>query len=68
MSERKENKDRIFGSAKNYIPCYINDEYGNMKQALFTDIEIKKALERGNKNPEDFESQSFFESWLKIFD
>lgn len=48
-----DNKSRKFGSATSYIVGYVRDHEGNVLGALFTDKEIKNALERAGKNPED---------------
>jgi hypothetical protein len=52
--EKVENKDRKFGSRLIYYPCVIDG-----KKALFTENQLKIAIERGKKNTEDFEEESF---------
>ena len=57
--EKVENKNRKFGSCLVYFPCIIDGE-----KALFTNHELRTAIERGKINTEDFEEKSF---WEKIF-
>ena len=63
--EQTENKERKFGSANSYYPCYLITIDGYSQPCLFTDAEIAKAMERGNKNPEDIDD---YDSWLEMFD
>jgi len=62
-----KNKDRKFGSALSYFPCYFQDMDGNMHPILFTEAEIEKAKERADKNPEDFTPDEYAK-WLELFD
>ena len=57
-SEKVDNKERKFGSSLEYFPCLIDDN-----KALFTKNELDIAIERANKNLEDFEEDGFL-SWL----
>lgn len=63
--EKVENKDRKFGSATEYFPCYIIRLDGTEAPALFTQHQIEEAVERAEKNPEDVEERA---AWLnRIF-
>jgi hypothetical protein len=56
-----ENKDRLFGSASQYIAVQVEDADGsNERCILFTDAEILKAEERAKRNPEDLTEKGFF--------
>jgi hypothetical protein len=60
------NKLRKFGSAKEYVPVIIEEENGTIRKALFTKKAIEVAIERAEKNSEDFidEWESF---WDRLF-
>ncbi len=53
MMEEVENKERKFGSTLNYYPAYIVMSDGEELPALFTSDQLKDAMERAAKNPED---------------
>ncbi|MEX1383656.1 hypothetical protein [Lutibacter sp.] len=60
------NKNRKFGSAKNYISIQVEDSNGrNERCLLFTKAEIARAEERAEKNIEDLTKKNFF---TKLFD
>lgn len=54
ISEKVENKDRMFGSNTEYLPVRIVFPSGRESQALFTVNDIRVGIKRGEKNPEDF--------------
>lgn len=54
LEEKVDNKERKFGSNTEYFPCLIGEE-----KALFTENELKIAIERAKINMEDFEEESF---------
>lgn len=54
-NEVVENKDRHFGSNLVYFPCMIETEHGTEEPALFTEDQIKIAINRAKINPEDIE-------------
>jgi hypothetical protein len=64
LREEVKNKDRKFGSNKEYYPSYVELEDGRKVPALFTKHQIQEAMERAEKNPEDVpeEHQTFLES------
>ena len=64
--ERISNDERIFGSAKHYYPCRIKTEDGEELVALFTEDQLKIAIARAGKNPEDVEKTKSF--LTKFFD
>lgn len=53
MSEAVENKERRFGSAAQYYPCFVINLSGNKVPALFTKDQIRIAMRRAKSNPED---------------
>jgi hypothetical protein len=62
MAQRVENKDRRFGSADSYL--HISHEGIDY---LFTDAEIEKAIERAQRNKEDFTAQGgMFRKFLSL--
>lgn len=61
IEELVENKDRKFGSALEYYPTRIEDEDGQVFNALFTKNEIEVAMERAEANPEDIPKVTFLE-------
>jgi len=50
--ELVSNKDRKFGSADEYFPCFLEKD-GEKIPMLFTHSDIQVAVERAQKNPED---------------
>lgn len=66
MDEVIFNKDRKFGSARYYFPCKVTNAKGEEKPAMFSGSQIKLAIARADKNPEDFpqETKSF---WKRLF-
>ena len=54
LSEKVENKDRLFGSAKEYLPVNIVCSNGTELKGLFTVGAVREAIKRGDANPEDF--------------
>ncbi len=65
LKEELQNKERKFGSNLNYYPAKVHLVDGKEMSALFTLDQIKDAMERAMRNPEDLpkEHSSFF-SWL----
>lgn len=62
LSEEVENTERKFGSTTRYLPAYIVDEGENEVAAMFTEHEIRVAVERALENPEDMPGEKgFFE-------
>ena len=61
LTERVNNKDRVFGANRNYFPCYVEREDGTVVPALFTRSAIEAAVLRATKNPEDVPEKA---SWL----
>jgi hypothetical protein len=47
------NQEGKFGSADTYYAIRLQLENGEEKTALFTEHELKTAVERAEKNPED---------------
>lgn len=66
FSEKLENKKRKSAAARFYYPAEIVLKNGTTKKALFTSNELMSAIERANKNPENFpvSSDSF---WRRYF-
>ena len=52
LNEVVENEQPYRTATKTYYPAYINYD-GELKPALFTISDIKKAITRGEKNIED---------------
>lgn len=69
IDERVVNKDRKFGEAKHYYPCRIVGIHGTELDAAFTRNVLEEAIERGNKNKEDFvdNDDSFVYKLIKLF-
>lgn len=65
MNEVVDNKERKFGSALQYYPAKVKTKTGESKVALFTDNELKIAMERAEINPEDIPQSSSI--WDAIF-
>ena len=63
MSE-VENKLKHFAANSTYNHIRAQFPNGEEKSLLFTDNEIKKALERANKNPEDLPKVSWIRNIL----
>jgi hypothetical protein len=63
--EKVRNKNRLFGSTTDYFPVFIKLDDGKETPALFTENELKVAMERAAKNPEDISTAGggFFK-WL----
>lgn len=60
------NKGRKFGASPDYFPCVLVDDDGSEIPMLFTGNQLKVAMERASKNPEDIpeaEGKTFWE-WL----
>jgi len=58
------NKERKFGAAPKYYPCMLVDHDGSEVPMLFTSNQLKVAMERASKNPEDIEGGKSFWEWL----
>jgi len=55
------NENRAFGSAESYYACWVEDEKGgNERCILFTEAELKRAVDRANKNREDLTKLNIF--------
>lgn len=68
-----ENLEPRTSSAKYYYPCRVITHDGKEFEALFTENQIKEAIVRGVKNPEDIEQaksflQKFFDDVEDTFD
>lgn len=64
--EKVNNKDRKFGSANEYFPCFLELD-GKKIPMLFTDNEIQVAVDRAKINPEDIsleDAEKGFLGWL----
>lgn len=62
---RRENKNRKATANRFYNTLWVEDENGtNERLLMFTDHEIKRAEERGRKNPEDAIKKSFLTDLL----
>lgn len=64
LQESVDNKDRKFGSALTYYPCYIEGSTGDVVNALFTHDQIEDAISRAIVNPEDMPKTSLWEALL----
>lgn len=53
LEEKVDNDGRVFGSAREYFPCYITSENSEPVPALLTKSQIRVAIERAKKNMED---------------
>jgi len=53
MNEKVENKGRHVAADSYYFPCYVHTAGGMDAPALFTEEQLKVALERAVKNSED---------------
>lgn len=65
-AEMVPNKDRKFGSANEYFPCFFEKD-GKKIPMLFTEHEVVTAMERAKKNPEDIseeDAEKGFLHWL----
>jgi hypothetical protein len=62
LEEIVNNEERAFGSALEYYPVRIEDEDGNISNALLTQSQINKAILRANRNPEDVPETTIWES------
>ena len=63
-SERVVNKERKFGSNKEYFPVMIIDDTGKEISALFTKNQLLVAGKRAEKNMEDMPEGSSWFDWL----
>lgn len=61
LSEVQKNKNRKGNEAEYYYPVYIRTKKKHV-YALFTKAELKKAVQRALKNPEDriYEPQDYW--------
>ena len=66
LSERVDNKKRLFGANMIYFPCTIETVTGEDVKALFTKNQIKVAIKRAKRNQEDFEEKPTG-FWGKLF-
>jgi len=64
MGEVVDNKERRFGSWKEYYPCKVLKSNGEEKNALFTQDQIEQAIDRAERNPEDIPEDQTFWDWL----
>ena len=65
MTEVVLNKDRRFGSNLQYYPCHIILVDGTEVNALFTYNQIKVAVNRAGRNPEDIPEDKSL--WTMLF-
>ncbi len=56
LSEGVKNKLHKFGETSKYFPCYIVED-DIRHPALFTEGQIKTAIERASNNVEDFDKR-----------
>jgi hypothetical protein len=63
MHEVVNNTERKFGEALEYFPVEVENKDGQTVWAMFTENEIKNAIERAEKNKEDIPKSL----WEKIF-
>jgi hypothetical protein len=64
LKEEVKNKDRQFGGSPVYYPAFIYDRKEAKAPALFTKSQIREALLRAQKNPEDMPKKQTFWEWL----
>jgi hypothetical protein len=64
MYEAVENKDPHHLANDFYYPCSIYKD-GKKTPALFTKNQINRAIQRAERNPEDFPEKNSL--WRKIF-
>ena len=57
-----ENKDRKFGSNLGWYAAEIIGKKGEKIPAFFTEADIRDAVIRAQKNPEDVPEKSFFQN------
>jgi len=55
-----ENKDKKFGAADEYYAVWVENSIGLEYPLLFTQREVKVAMDRASKNPEDIPQKGFF--------
>jgi len=55
-----KNKDRKFGSAKDYHAIWLVDQAGDSVCAMLTENELVNALTRAIENPEDVPAKPLF--------
>jgi|TARA_E500000318_G_scaffold22530_1_gene22949 hypothetical protein len=55
-----ENKERKFGAAEEYFAVWVENTKGKEYPLLFTDRELRVAIDRAEKNPEDIPVKGFF--------
>ncbi len=65
LEELVENKDRRFGQTLEYYPTRIEDEDGEISNALFTKNELESAMLRAQTNIEDIPKKTFLEVLFK---
>lgn len=63
MNEVVDNTERKFGEALEYYPVRVKTKEGEDSWAMFTENEIKDAMERASKNKEDIPKTL----WKKLF-
>ncbi len=66
LKEEVENKERIFGSTDKYFPVIIVNQNNEKQTALFTKNQIREAIDRAKRNPEDIPENITF--WKSLFD
>lgn len=66
MNEEVNNLKKHQLANATYFPCYINTKDNTVTPALFTERELRVAMERAEKNPEDIDAQYQEEkTWLE---
>ncbi len=65
LKEEVKNKERIFGSTDKYFPVIIIDQNSEKQTALFTQNQIREAINRAKRNPEDIPENITF--WKSLF-
>lgn len=61
LKEEVENKDHTFGEAAAYYPVKIVTLDGTVRRSLFTENQVKVAMERAKHNEEDFPRKTLLE-------
>jgi len=54
-----ENKDKKFGAAHEYYAVWVQNTKGKEYPLLFTERELRVAIDRAEKNPEDIPVKGF---------
>jgi len=55
-----ENTEKKFGAADEYFAVWVQNTKGKEFPLMFTERELRIAIERAEKNPEDVPKKGFF--------